>query len=276
MRSRTAPVLNLGEVLLATRGELRGDWQQAAFSRVVIDSRAVEHGCLFVAIVGQHHDGHAFVAEALAGGAAGAMVEHAPPADSVSESEGTAGHRRAVERGSTRPDGALRTGAPAESGSRGDHGQSGQDHDQGSRRQRAELATPGAQNRRQSEFGDRPALDGAERTASPRHEIAVLEMAMYQVGDIRHLARLARPRMGVVTAVLPVHLERLGTIERIQQAKQELVEELPSSGVAVLNGDDPRVASMATATSGAGGALRRRQRCGGSCRTDREPRLARG
>jgi UDP-N-acetylmuramoyl-tripeptide--D-alanyl-D-alanine ligase len=72
---------------------------------------------------------------------------------------------------------------------------------------------------------------------------------MYQVGDIRLLARLARPRIGVVTSVLPVHLERLGTIERIHQAKQELVEELPSNGVAVLNADDPRVASMATATS---------------------------
>jgi UDP-N-acetylmuramoyl-tripeptide--D-alanyl-D-alanine ligase len=53
----------------------------------------------------------------------------------------------------------------------------------------------------------------------------------------------------VVTAVQPVHLERLGTIERIQQAKQELVEELPAaSGVAVLNADDPRVAAMAHVT----------------------------
>src|SRR5215471_10174352 len=74
-------------------------------------------------------------------------------------------------------------------------------------------------------------------------------MAMYQVGDIRLLARLARPRVGVVTAVQPVHLERLGTIERIHHAKQELVEELPLDGVAVLNADDPRVASMANATS---------------------------
>jgi UDP-N-acetylmuramoyl-tripeptide--D-alanyl-D-alanine ligase len=73
-------------------------------------------------------------------------------------------------------------------------------------------------------------------------------MAMYQVGDIRLLAQLARPRIGVVTAVLPVHLERLGSIERIQQAKQELVEELPADGVAVLNADDPRVAQMAKAT----------------------------
>jgi UDP-N-acetylmuramoyl-tripeptide--D-alanyl-D-alanine ligase len=53
----------------------------------------------------------------------------------------------------------------------------------------------------------------------------------------------------VVTAVLPVHLERLGTIDRIQQAKQELVEELPADGVAVLNADDSRVAQMAGATT---------------------------
>jgi UDP-N-acetylmuramoyl-tripeptide--D-alanyl-D-alanine ligase len=72
---------------------------------------------------------------------------------------------------------------------------------------------------------------------------------MYQVGDIRLLARLARPRIGVVTSVLPIHLERVGTIEGIQQAKQELVEELPSDGVAVLNADDPRVTQMARATS---------------------------
>src|SRR5205085_11184337 len=72
---------------------------------------------------------------------------------------------------------------------------------------------------------------------------------MYQQGDIRLLARLARPRVGVVTAVLPVHLERLGTIERIQQAKQELVEELPAHGVAVLNADDQRVEQMARATA---------------------------
>jgi UDP-N-acetylmuramoyl-tripeptide--D-alanyl-D-alanine ligase len=82
----------------------------------------------------------------------------------------------------------------------------------------------------------------------PEHRIAVLEMGMYDVGDIRLLARLAHPRIGVVTSVQPVHLERLGTIERIQAAKQELVEELPADGVAILNADDPRVAAMQSAT----------------------------
>jgi UDP-N-acetylmuramoyl-tripeptide--D-alanyl-D-alanine ligase len=91
-------------------------------------------------------------------------------------------------------------------------------------------------------------LNGLHARDQP-YEIAVLEMAMYQLGDIRLLARLARPWIGVVTSVLPIHLGRIGTIERIQQAKQELVEELPSNGVAVLNADDPRVAQMAEATS---------------------------
>jgi UDP-N-acetylmuramoyl-tripeptide--D-alanyl-D-alanine ligase len=239
-------MLNLGEVLRATRGELRGDWQQAWFTRVVIDSRAVEPGSLFVAITGQRHDGHAFVAEALASGAAGAMVEKLPD-DSVSEAGGPAiivvpstvealGQmaRYALERqphlevvGITGSLGKTTTKEVVASvlGAR-----------------RPVLKTEGNLN---SEIGlPLTVLNGL----APEHEIAVLEMAMYDVGDIRLLARLARPRVGVVTAVLPVHLERLGTIERIQQAKQELVEELPSSGVAVLNGDDPRVAAMATAT----------------------------
>src|SRR5207247_1253862 len=69
------------------------------------------------------------------------------------------------------------------------------------------------------------------------HEVATLEMAMTDIGDIRALARLAEPRIGVVTNVQPSHLERLGTIERIADAKSELVEELPPKGVAILNAD---------------------------------------
>jgi UDP-N-acetylmuramoyl-tripeptide--D-alanyl-D-alanine ligase len=239
-------MLNLGEILLATRGELRGDWRTTAFSRVVIDSRAVTPGCLFVAIKGHTHDGHAFVAETLASGAAGAMVEHAatdfesptegPPLIVVPSTVDALGQmvRYAIERqpnldvvGITGSLGKTTTKEVVASVLATRH---------------QVLKTEGNLN---SEIGlPLTVLNGLER----RHQVAVLEMAMYQVGDIRHLARLARPRVGVVTAVLPVHLERLGTIERIQQAKQELVEELPPQGVAVLNGDDPRVAAMATAT----------------------------
>jgi UDP-N-acetylmuramoyl-tripeptide--D-alanyl-D-alanine ligase len=82
----------------------------------------------------------------------------------------------------------------------------------------------------------------------PSYERVVLEMAMYDLGEIALLAEIAQPHIGVVTNVGPTHLERLGTIERIAKAKAELVEALPPDGVAVLNGDDPLVRKMAQKT----------------------------
>ncbi len=61
----------------------------------------------------------------------------------------------------------------------------------------------------------------------PEHEAAVLEMGMYVGGEIAELARIARPRIGVVTAVQPVHLSRIGSLDAIEAAKGELVEALP-------------------------------------------------
>jgi UDP-N-acetylmuramoyl-tripeptide--D-alanyl-D-alanine ligase len=75
-------------------------------------------------------------------------------------------------------------------------------------------------------------------------ERAVFEMAMYDIGEITKLAELAQPVIGVVTNVGPSHLERLGTIERIAEAKSELPRALPPDGWAILNGDDPFVRAM--------------------------------
>jgi UDP-N-acetylmuramoyl-tripeptide--D-alanyl-D-alanine ligase len=83
----------------------------------------------------------------------------------------------------------------------------------------------------------------------PRHAVAVLEMGMYAIGEIALLARLARPRVGIVTNVGPVHLERLGSLDAIARAKGELVEALPAGGCAVLNGDDERVRRMTERTA---------------------------
>jgi len=82
------------------------------------------------------------------------------------------------------------------------------------------------------------------------HERAVLEMGMYDVGEISDLTRIAKPHIGVVTIIGPVHLERAKTIERIVQAKTELVEALPPApeGIAILNYDDERVRGMASST----------------------------
>jgi UDP-N-acetylmuramoyl-tripeptide--D-alanyl-D-alanine ligase len=83
---------------------------------------------------------------------------------------------------------------------------------------------------------------------TPDHEVAVLEMGMWAPGEIRFLASLARPDIGVVTNVGPSHLERLKSMEAITQAKSELAESLPADGWAVLNADDPRVMAMASQT----------------------------
>ena len=75
---------------------------------------------------------------------------------------------------------------------------------------------------------------------------------MTYLGEIEQICTLARPQVGVVTNVAPVHMSRLGTIERIQQAKAELIKALPDAdagGTAILNWDDELVREMAEWTS---------------------------
>jgi len=80
------------------------------------------------------------------------------------------------------------------------------------------------------------------------HQQVVLEMGMYTTGEIKTLCRIAKPKIGLVTNVGPSHLARAGSIERIVQAKGELVEALDEDGLAILNLDDERVAAMARQT----------------------------
>jgi len=83
---------------------------------------------------------------------------------------------------------------------------------------------------------------------SPKTQVAVVEMGMRGLGQIRQLTKIARPTLGVITNIGLTHLELLGTQENIAKAKRELVESLPENGLAVLNGDDNLVRGMSTAT----------------------------
>jgi UDP-N-acetylmuramoyl-tripeptide--D-alanyl-D-alanine ligase len=77
------------------------------------------------------------------------------------------------------------------------------------------------------------------------HEAFVVEMGMFRRGDITELCELVHPTVGVITAIGPMHLERLGSIEAIAAAKGELLDALPPDGEFVTNADDPRCVELA-------------------------------
>ncbi len=244
-------MLTLAEIVAATGGEVRGTQQRnVRFTSVATDSRQVAPGGLFVALRGQKHDGHSFVAQTLAQGAAGALVERIPSNCAWANDPEADGPPLVVVRSTVE---ALAAMARYDLDRYPELEVVGITGSLGKTTTKEVVAGVLVSKRRvlksegnlNSEIGLPLTLLNGLRS---QHQIAVLEMAMYQPGDVRLLARLARPRVGVVTAVLPVHLERVGSIERIQAAKQELVEELPPNGVAVLNADDPRVVQMAAAT----------------------------
>lgn len=228
----------LGDALLAKSGPS----SPVPFRQVVIDSRQVQSGDLFVALPGQRRDGHQFIDSAVARGAAGVIARTLPQPlangvttfrvdDTLAALQRIASYWRhrhqakviavtgSVGKTTCKELIALVLG-----------------------RRYSVLRSQGNLN---TEIGLPLALTGL----TAEHQRAVLEMGMHTQGDIRLLCQIARPHIGVVTNVGPSHLERLGSLEAIAAAKAELVESLPADGWAVLNGDDPLVAAMKDKTA---------------------------
>jgi UDP-N-acetylmuramoyl-tripeptide--D-alanyl-D-alanine ligase len=222
--------------------------------RVVIDSRAVGAGDLFVGLTGGNVDGGRFAPQALASGAWGVLVgpEHAdaarcaPPGALLAAEDPLA----ALGRLATAWRRHLRAQVVGITGSTGKT--STKDLLAGMLApQRRVVAT--AQNLN-TEIGMPLTILGAP----PGTEVLVLEMAMRGAGQIAELAAIAEPDVGVIVNIGPVHLELLGSIEAIAAAKAELIAALRPGGTAVLPAgeallDPHRRDDVATVTFGPGG-----------------------
>ena len=213
---------------------LRVDLAQdgVTYTGVSTDSRQIEDGQLYVALVGDRFDGHDFVADAVSRGAVGAVVSR-PPAggadarlypveDTLVALGALASHRR----------GLLRTPVVAITGSSGK-----------TTTKDLTAAALGAAKRVHATRGNLNNRIGMPLTllATPEDaEAVVLELGSNEPGEIRILAQIAHPDIAVVTTVGESHLEKLGSLEGVLEEKLDILRSLASGGHCVV-GDEPPV-----------------------------------
>lgn len=235
-------MFSLTDVLAATAGRLVGGGD-AIFEGVCIDSRSAKPGDLFVAFRGERADGHNFVEDAFRNGAAGALVEALPEGKPWT----TAGWRGQPVVLTTNAGHALadlghywrRRHAIQVIGVTGSVGKTTTKEAVAGL-----LSTWFVVHRSAANLNTEIGLPMSLMSIGPNHQVSVLELGMHALGEIRTLARICEPTVGIVTNVHPAHLERLGSLEHIAHAKAELVAELPPDGLAILNADDQRVTDM--------------------------------
>jgi len=211
---------------------------QAVAGGYSIDSRSLQPGELFFAVRGERLDGHDFVEAALANGAVGAVVRRDQLARYTAKTSLLGADDplvalqqlgAAVRRLWGRPLIAV-TGSAGKTTTKEAIAHV--------------LASRYLVLRSQGNLNNQYGMPLQLLKLEPAHELAVIEMGMSHAGEITELARLAQPNCGVVTMVAPVHLEFFDSIAGIARAKYELIEALPSGGIAVLNADDEYVSQF--------------------------------
>ncbi|POM23994.1 UDP-N-acetylmuramoyl-tripeptide--D-alanyl-D-alanine ligase [Actinomadura rubteroloni] len=230
--------LPLATVAETTGGALHGDPATVVTGPVVIDSRAVEPGALFVALRGERADGHDFAAGALGAGAAAVLAERpveGGPSVVVPDAQEALGR---LARGvlARLPDARVVavTGSAGKTSTKDLIAHLLE-------RSGPTVWPPGSFN---NEIG--LPLTVLRADAATRH--LVLEMGARGVGHIAYLAGIAPPHVGAVLNVGTAHLGEFGSPEGIARAKGELAEAVGPDGTVVLNADDPLVRGMAART----------------------------
>ena len=201
-----------------------------------IDSRTVRPGDLFFAVRGAHRDGHDYVEQALAAGAAAAVVEAGRPAAAGGATIRVADPAAALRRLASA---ARRHWGGSVVAVTGSNGKTTTKEITAALLGEAFPVSKTAGNLN-NELGLPLSILRIEDGA----RAAVLEMGMNHSGEIRRLAEIARPDVGIVTNVSAAHVGHFDSIDGVAAAKRELIESLDAGGTAVLNTDDERVAAF--------------------------------
>ena len=227
----------LAEFAAACGGRLVG--ADRAFHEVGIDSRRLSAGELFAALAGQRLDGHQFLADAAARGAAGAVVLREQPVSlaQIVVDNVEAALARAASAARARFSGPL-IGVAGSNGKTTVKEMIAAVLAQGS----PCLATRGNLN---NHLGVPLTL----LRLTPEHRSAVIEMGANRAGDVAQLVRIARPDIGLITNAGAEHLEGFGSLEGAARAEGEMVAELPGAATAVLNADDAFVGLWRASTA---------------------------
>ncbi|HZF05287.1 MAG TPA: UDP-N-acetylmuramoyl-tripeptide--D-alanyl-D-alanine ligase [Patescibacteria group bacterium] len=236
-------VFSVQELVRATEGALVSGDLGVPVAGVSIDSRTLQVGEAFFAIVGHRLNGHAFLADAAARGAACVVVHTLPddppanvPLVLVEDTTRALGRLAGWHRSRFSVPVVAITGSIGKTTAK--------------ELTAAVLATRWEVLKPASSFNNQWGLPLTLLRLGAEHGAAVVELGTNQAGEIATLSAIARPTVGVVTMVAAVHTEFLGTIEGVREEKAALVRALSPAGIAVLNADDPRVASMAREAKG--------------------------
>jgi len=238
--SRVTP-FTVQDIVRASQGALVAGDLGIPVTGVSIDSRSLAVGEAFFAIRGHRLDGHGFLADAAARGAA-CLVVHALPDDVpanvplvlVEDTTHALGRLAAWHRGRFNIPVVAVTGSNGKTTTK--------------ELTAAVMATRWTVLKPERSFNNQWGLPLTLLQLAPEHQAAMLEIGSNAPGEVAALAALAAPTVGIVTTVAAVHTEYLGSLDGVREEKAGLIRALAADGVAVLNADDPRVAGMARDT----------------------------
>ena len=233
-------MLAISEILTAAKGRLTAGKTDIVFRGVTTDSREISRGDLFIALKGDNFDGHDYCLMALEKGAAAVLVQRdvasLPPDAVVIRVEDTLAAYQQIARYYRRSLGKLKVVAVT-----GSNGKTTTKD-----LIAALLAATYKVTKTEANYNNEVGLPKTLLALTAETEVAVVEMGMRGLGQIRALRKIAEPDFAVITNVGATHMELLGSMENIARAKGELLEDLDESKVAFLNSDDEYVRKMPT------------------------------